>query len=112
MSGKIMAIKESIEKALRDESKPWTRYLTLAEKKSQVDRLYIFFGEMLFLSTTTWCSTAYARNRSLFWGYLVNPIPGLIVHHIIYIPYLAFILRIVISFYSERVSLRNHWWRI
>ena len=42
---RIVAIKETLDKALKDESKPWARYLALAEQKTGVDRLYIFVGE-------------------------------------------------------------------
>jgi hypothetical protein len=40
-----MAIKETLAKALRDESKSWTRYLIFAENKTGIDRLYIFTSE-------------------------------------------------------------------
>ena len=42
---RIIALKENVEKALKDESKPWTRYLDIVEKKFSVDRLYIFVGK-------------------------------------------------------------------
>lgn len=42
---RIAVIKESLEKALRDESKPWTSVFANAEKKIGIDRLYIFLGE-------------------------------------------------------------------
>lgn len=51
--GKIMAIKESIDAALKDRSKPWTRYLEMAEMKTGVDRLYIFLGEYFRLLFAT-----------------------------------------------------------
>ncbi|XP_014206541.1 receptor expression-enhancing protein 6 [Copidosoma floridanum] len=47
---RVVAIKETLEQALKDESKPWTRYLALAEKKSGLDRLYIFVASVLFLA--------------------------------------------------------------
>lgn len=46
---KILAIKEKLENTLKDESKPWTRYLALAEQKSGVDRLKIFVGAVVVL---------------------------------------------------------------
>ncbi|KAK2588904.1 hypothetical protein KPH14_001762 [Odynerus spinipes] len=39
---RIEVIKESIEKALKDESKPWTKYFALAERKTGIDRVYLF----------------------------------------------------------------------
>lgn len=39
---RIEVIKESIEKALKDESKPWTKYFALAERKTGVNRVYLF----------------------------------------------------------------------
>lgn len=44
---KITAVKEVIEKLLRDEKKPWSKYIALAEQKSGVDRLYIFIGKFV-----------------------------------------------------------------
>ncbi|XP_055689047.1 receptor expression-enhancing protein 5-like isoform X2 [Lutzomyia longipalpis] len=44
MSAKVMEVKENISKALYDDSKPWTHFLTMAETKSGVPRLYIFYG--------------------------------------------------------------------
>ena len=41
---RIAAIKESLDKALRDESKFWTKYFTKVEKQTGVDRLYVFLG--------------------------------------------------------------------
>lgn len=45
---RIVAVKEYLEKALKDESKPWTKMFVLAEEKTGVDRLYIFVGEFSF----------------------------------------------------------------
>lgn len=44
---RIVAIKETLEKMLNDESRPWTKYLALAEQKSGVSRLYLFLGIFL-----------------------------------------------------------------
>ncbi|XP_026675177.1 receptor expression-enhancing protein 5-like isoform X2 [Ceratina calcarata] len=41
---RISAIKQSLENVLNDETKAWTKYLAKVEKKSGVDRLYIFLG--------------------------------------------------------------------
>lgn len=41
---RIAAIKESLDKALRDESKFWTKYFAKVEKQTGVDRLYVFLG--------------------------------------------------------------------
>ncbi|XP_046744549.1 receptor expression-enhancing protein 5-like isoform X1 [Diprion similis] len=47
---RIAVIKESLDKALRDESKPWTNIFAIAEKKIGVDRLYIFLASVGFLA--------------------------------------------------------------
>jgi len=46
---RVVAVKEYLEKALKDESKPWTKLFILAEEKTGVDRLYIFVGELRLL---------------------------------------------------------------
>lgn len=43
---RIIAVKEYLEKTLRDENKPWTKMFVLAEEKTGIDRLYIFVGEL------------------------------------------------------------------
>ncbi|XP_015586970.1 receptor expression-enhancing protein 5 [Cephus cinctus] len=47
---RITAVKESLEKALKDESKPWTGYFSMAEEKTGVNRLYIFLVAVGFLA--------------------------------------------------------------
>lgn len=47
---RIVAVKEYLEKALRDESKPWTKAFAQAEEKTGIDRLYIFLGLLTFLA--------------------------------------------------------------
>lgn len=42
---KFEGIKQQVEKELSDDSKPWTKYLKLAEEKSGVNRSYIFIGK-------------------------------------------------------------------
>lgn len=42
---RVAAAKESIEKALKDESKPWAKLFSMAEAKTGIDRLYIFLGQ-------------------------------------------------------------------
>lgn len=42
---KFEGIKQSLDKELADESKPWSKYLKLAEEKTGVSRSYIFFGK-------------------------------------------------------------------
>lgn len=37
--------KQQLDKDLADDSKPWTKYLKLAEEKTGVNRTYIFLGE-------------------------------------------------------------------
>ncbi|XP_028982277.1 receptor expression-enhancing protein 5 [Diachasma alloeum] len=47
---RIMATKETVEKALRDESKPWTKLFAMAEAKTGVDRLYILGASVALLA--------------------------------------------------------------
>lgn len=42
---KFENIKQTLEKDLNDDSKPWSKYLKLVEEKTGVQRIYIFFGE-------------------------------------------------------------------
>ncbi|XP_055628155.1 receptor expression-enhancing protein 5 isoform X3 [Toxorhynchites rutilus septentrionalis] len=44
MAQKLEDVRTSIEKSLKDDSKPWTPAFKLAEEKSGVPRLYIFLG--------------------------------------------------------------------
>lgn len=55
---RIVAVKEYLEKTLKDESKPWTRMFVLAEEKTGVDRLYIFVGKS---------SSGYADSSHSYW---------------------------------------------
>lgn len=41
---RIEVIKESIEKTLKDENKPWAKLFAFAEEKTGINRLYIFVG--------------------------------------------------------------------
>jgi len=47
---RIVAVKEQLEKTLRDENKPWTKMFVLAEQKTGIDRLYIFVGSLVLLA--------------------------------------------------------------
>ncbi|KYM76606.1 PREDICTED: receptor expression-enhancing protein 5 [Atta cephalotes] len=47
---RIIAVKEYLEKMLKDESKPWTKMFALAEEKTGIDRLYIFVGSLILLA--------------------------------------------------------------
>jgi len=44
MAEKIKEVRDSLDKALRDESKPWATTFAMVEAKTGVDRLYIFLG--------------------------------------------------------------------
>lgn len=44
MAAKVVEIKDQINGFLHDKTKPWAKLLDEAEKKSGVDRLYIFVG--------------------------------------------------------------------
>lgn len=37
-----------LDKCLEDKQKPWTKYLAMAEEKTNVPRKYIFLGELYF----------------------------------------------------------------
>lgn len=43
---RIAAAKESLEKALKDESKPWTKFYATVESKSGIDRLHLFLASV------------------------------------------------------------------
>lgn len=43
---KFEGYKQQLEKDLSDDAKPWTKYLKLAEEKTGVQRIYIFFGKL------------------------------------------------------------------
>lgn len=45
---RIGKVRESLDKALQDESKFWTKYLAKIEKQCGVDRLYVFLGMVIF----------------------------------------------------------------
>ncbi|XP_077278842.1 receptor expression-enhancing protein 5 isoform X2 [Temnothorax americanus] len=47
---RIVAVKEYLEKTLRDESKSWTKMFVFAEAKTGIDRLYIFVGSLMLLA--------------------------------------------------------------
>lgn len=48
MSVKIEEVKNNINKALTDSSKPWTKFFDFAEMKTNVPRIYIFGGVFAF----------------------------------------------------------------
>lgn len=50
---RIVAMKESLEKVLKDEGKPWTKLFALAEAKTGLDRLYIFLGNISIFKVTS-----------------------------------------------------------
>lgn len=39
--------KQQLEKDLSDDSKPWSKYLKLVEEKTNVPRIYLFFGKYI-----------------------------------------------------------------
>lgn len=43
---KFEGYKQTLEKELSDDSKPWSKYLKLAEEKTGINRSYIFFGKL------------------------------------------------------------------
>ncbi|XP_053973699.1 receptor expression-enhancing protein 5-like isoform X1 [Hylaeus anthracinus] len=47
---RITAVKESLEKALRDENKFWTKYFAKIEKQTGVDRIFVFLGSVVVLA--------------------------------------------------------------
>lgn len=42
----ITTCNSELDKCLEDKKKPWTKYLALAEEKTNVPRKYIFLGEL------------------------------------------------------------------
>ncbi|XP_063372024.1 receptor expression-enhancing protein 5 isoform X1 [Cydia amplana] len=48
MSAKLLEYRESIERQLRDKSKPWTTTFDQLESKTGVNRLYLFVGLVVF----------------------------------------------------------------
>nr|CAD7203734.1 unnamed protein product [Timema douglasi] len=50
MDTKLYGCKENITKTLHDENRPWTKVFDWAEKKSGVNRLYIFIASVIFLA--------------------------------------------------------------
>ncbi|XP_043674748.1 receptor expression-enhancing protein 5-like [Vespula pensylvanica] len=47
---RIEVIRESIEKTLKDENKPWAKLFAFAEEKTGVNRVYIFVGFIVIFS--------------------------------------------------------------
>lgn len=45
---KFEGLKQQLEKDLSDDKKPWTKYLKLAEEKTNLPRIYIFGGSYEF----------------------------------------------------------------
>lgn len=43
----ISELKENLNESLNDESKLWTPFLALAEQKTGVKRIYMFFGKSI-----------------------------------------------------------------
>lgn len=69
MSLKLQEYKDTIEKNLRDRSKPWTKYFDLAEEKTGVSRVYLFVGESrlpdnLFITLAVYLTFILCRQES------------------------------------------------
>ncbi|EGI60859.1 Receptor expression-enhancing protein 5 [Acromyrmex echinatior] len=62
---RIVAVKDYLEKALKDESKPWTKMFALAEEKIGIDRLYIFVGQQLVCNIIGFVYPAYQSMKAL-----------------------------------------------
>ena len=45
MAQKFEEYKQTLDKCLKDESKPWTKLFDVAEQKTGVDRTYIALGK-------------------------------------------------------------------
>lgn len=48
MAARIQEVKDHLEKALHDKTKPWATALDIMEAKTGVDRMYIFIGTIAF----------------------------------------------------------------
>lgn len=53
---KFEGLKQQLEKDLSDDKKPWTKYLKLAEEKTNLPRIYIFGGSYEFFFIYLWKS--------------------------------------------------------
>lgn len=49
---KYEEIKSKLDSSLNDNSKPWTKFLQLAEEKTNVPRLYLFGGKFSILNAS------------------------------------------------------------
>lgn len=47
MAAKFSEYKESIDKVLHDNKKPWTGWLDVAEQKTGLKRIYLFGGKWI-----------------------------------------------------------------
>lgn len=47
MAAKLSEYKESIDKVLHDNKKPWTGWLDVAEEKTGLKRIYLFGGKWI-----------------------------------------------------------------
>ncbi|XP_012235367.1 receptor expression-enhancing protein 5 isoform X2 [Linepithema humile] len=47
---RVVAVKEYLEKVLKDESKPWAKLYAAAEEKTGIDRLYLFIVSLVLLA--------------------------------------------------------------
>lgn len=47
MAAKFSEYKESIDKVLHDNKKPWTGWLDVAEEKTGLKRIYLFGGKWI-----------------------------------------------------------------
>lgn len=50
MTSKLQEYKDTIERSLNDKNSPWAKYFEVAEKKTGVNRVYIFIGKFPFFS--------------------------------------------------------------
>lgn len=48
MSARIQEYRDSIDRALHDKTKPWTKYFEKLEAQTNVNRVYLFVGKIIF----------------------------------------------------------------
>lgn len=51
MAAKLQDYRDSLEHALNDKTKPWSKYFDKAEQKTGVNRVYLFAGTLGFYFT-------------------------------------------------------------
>lgn len=51
MSARLQEYRDTIDRALHDKNKPWTKYFEKLEAQTNVNRVYLFIGKIFFSTT-------------------------------------------------------------